>query len=239
MDLTNVGGFFALDILVVIIVVISGLLALARGFLRELLSLLAWIGAIFVTIYSINAVSPLFSSFIGDKKIADIVAGICIFIVSLLIFSLIAVILSSFVKGSKLGPVDRSLGFLFGLLRGGLIVCIFYFMGSVIIPAKDQPKWVVDAKTQPFLAKGAQWIHSIIPESFWKNFGEIGEEFGEALKIQQHLLTSQEKQEMLEQPKIVPLQTKNNKPGYSDKERQELNQVFEAFQMEKQVKDNE
>jgi membrane protein required for colicin V production len=106
------------DWIVVTIVVLSAGLAWMRGFVRELLSIGGWITAGFATLFGLPLARPFANEKIGDPLFADIAAGVVIFVAALIVCSIIGHFISKRVQGSMLGPVDRSLGLLFGLARG-------------------------------------------------------------------------------------------------------------------------
>ena len=168
-------GLYGVDIAVIAITLISGLLALARGLVREVFSIVAWIGAIVLSLYLYPYVSPLFAGFIDNTKIADFVSGIIVFLIALLVLSLLAIAISSLVKGKKLNIIDRTLGLIFGLVRGLAIVSFLYLMVSIILFQEDQPTWIKDANTRPVLAYGAQTIYMLVPGRVWKDFGFYAE----------------------------------------------------------------
>ena len=158
------------DIAVIGLVLISGLLALARGFVREVLSIVAWIlAAVGVLTLLPRVREPVRAYFkdtldVKETIIADVSAGAVIFIVILVILSLAAAFISRRVQSSDIGTLDRSLGFLFGLLRGAFIVCLAYLMLIQFIPPKDHPKWIKEAKTLPALEYGSTMLVQVSPK---------------------------------------------------------------------------
>lgn len=158
-----------LDIAVVSIIAVSALFAFIRGFTREILSIAAWVGAVAVAIYAGPMVQPTLDSFIPEawRKVADSfhVGDILVFLVAVIFFSLIVGVISSQIKQTVLGPLDRTLGLLFGVARGVLIVCLVYLVGSHMVQADDQPDWVAKARSRPLLAAGAAEIEQLVPRS--------------------------------------------------------------------------
>ena len=106
------------DIAVIVILLLSALLAFARGLVREVLSVGAWVGAAFATLYLFPHVLPMVQQVVAKELVAKAVAGVGIFVVSLVLLSIISHQLSKGVRGSALSAVDRSLGFVFGIARG-------------------------------------------------------------------------------------------------------------------------
>jgi membrane protein required for colicin V production len=147
------------DIVVIAVVAISALIAFLRGFVREVLTIGSWLGASLVTLYGFPLLQPRFEQWISSKLAADIVCGISLFIGSLIVFSIISHMLARFVRGSALTAVDRSLGLLFGLVRGAILVSLAY----MLIFALD-PNILRGARTTPMMARGAEILRDMAPK---------------------------------------------------------------------------
>jgi membrane protein required for colicin V production len=154
----------ALDIIVVAVVAVSGLLAFVRGFARELLSIIAWIGAAVVTYYFFEP-SRVIARSVMRPWLADVVAPCVLFIVCLIVFSIITGVLSNQVRQSSLGAVDRALGMIFGVARGAIVVCAAYMVMTQFLKPEDRPNWVVQAHTRNLLEAGAQQLRDLIPHN--------------------------------------------------------------------------
>lgn len=162
----DVLGFNLIDLIVVTVIVLSGIFALARGFVKEVFSIASWVGAVFATLYGFQPASALARQFIGAPLIADAVAGGTVFLLTLFVLSFVSSFIANRVRGSAVGSVDRSLGFVFGLLRGFVLLSIAYLAISWALPPEDQPKWVRAAKTMPLLERGAGLISDFAPAEF-------------------------------------------------------------------------
>ena len=152
-------GMNTVDIIVIAVVALSALIAFLRGFVREVLTIGSWLGASLVTLYGFPLLQPKFEQWISSKLAADIACGISLFIVSLIVFSLISHTLARFVRGSALTAVDRSLGFLFGLARGAVLVSLAYMVVAAL-----QPSLIEGARTAPMMARGAQILKNLAPK---------------------------------------------------------------------------
>ena len=124
-DLTIIDGA------VIAIVLISGILAFARGFMRELTSIAGWVGAAVVAYFlapraeSLMYEIPLLNGLIDQScNLAMMAAFAIVFVIALIVLSLFAPLLASVVRGRAIGTVDKGLGFLFGLARGVLLVVV-------------------------------------------------------------------------------------------------------------------
>ena len=155
-----------LDIGVIALLLISALLAYARGLVHEVLSVAGWIGAIFATIYGFPYLKPYARELTTINILADLGAGTVIFVVSLVLLSLFTRAISKRVKDSGLNAVDRSLGFLFGLLRGALVVVVAYIGLELVIAKDEQPEWVLHARSMELVDPGAALLKSLIPKNF-------------------------------------------------------------------------
>ncbi|MDB5392698.1 MAG: colicin production protein [Rhodospirillales bacterium] len=147
------------DIIVIAVVGISAVIAFLRGFVREILTIGSWLGAGLVTLYAFPVLQPKFEQWISSKLAADITGGIGLFLVSLIIFSILSHMVARFVRGSALTAVDRSLGLLFGLVRGAILVSLAY----MLIFAMD-PSLLRGARTTPMMARGAEILRNLAPK---------------------------------------------------------------------------
>lgn len=154
------------DLVILAVIVFSGLLALMRGFVREVLSIGAWIGAGFFAYWAFPFVVDRFRGWIGNKDIADPVAFGAMFVCSLIFLSIIAGIIGSVVRDSVLGGVDRTLGVVFGVLRGAALVVFAYIAGGMVVTADRWPAPVLSARSLPYAYAGAVWATSFLPEEY-------------------------------------------------------------------------
>ncbi len=151
------------DVTVAVLVILSGIFAMARGFVREVLSLASWVGAALVTLWGFGLARPYARGMIGNALLADIVTGAVLFIVSLIVFSMIGGGIASLVRGTGLNALDRSLGFVFGLVRGILLVAVMWLGVAWAIPPGDQPIWLRDARTRPLIEHLAEYLRGFAP----------------------------------------------------------------------------
>ena len=152
------------DIGVGVVLLVSALLAYARGFVHEVLAVGGWIGAIFATIYGFPYVKPFARDLIDLQWVADLSAGTVVFIVSLVVLSIITRAISNRVQASMLNALDRSLGFLFGIARGAVLVSLAYVGVELVQPVSEQPPWLRSARSMPVIEAGARLLRSLIPD---------------------------------------------------------------------------
>jgi len=149
------------DAIIILMLLLSGILAMIRGFTRETLSILAWVGAAVATIALFPYMSPFSQAFIAPLWLADVATGAAIFIVAVALLSYLSHGISRQVKGSPVGALDHTLGFIFGLARGALLaVMLFLGIGWVV---SERPQWLAEARTLPLLEHGAGLLLQLIP----------------------------------------------------------------------------
>ena len=155
----------AADFAVVAVMLLSAVFGFVRGFTRETLAIAGWIAAIVVTIEGFETVKPFAEQNVQPLWLADIVAGAGLFAVTLLVATLIAHVIARRVKVSVLGPVDSSLGCVFGLARGAVLLCLAFLLLVKVLPAEDRPAWIMEARTRPLIEKGTVWLLVLAPPS--------------------------------------------------------------------------
>ena len=163
-------GFTLVDAGVAIIVLLSGVLAYSRGFMREAMAILGWIGATVVAFIFADQVEPLVrqipvvGDFIGDScELAIIAAFAAVFAVALVVVSIFTPLFSSAIQRSALGGVDQALGFFFGVLRGILLVAVAFFVYDTIF-ASQQFALVDDSRSAEVFAQLTGQIEEQNPE---------------------------------------------------------------------------
>jgi membrane protein required for colicin V production len=153
-----------LDIILLAVMLISGLLAMVRGFMREVLSIAAWVIAAGATLYSYGKLLPLAKQYFNNDIVAAVAVVGGVFLLTLLVVSVLTIRVSDMVLDSRVGALDRTLGFLFGLGRGLIIVVIAFQFFTWLVPDRSQPEWVRNAKSRVVLAGTGQWLMSMLPD---------------------------------------------------------------------------
>jgi membrane protein required for colicin V production len=155
-----------LDIGVVAIIVLSAVFAFARGFVREVFSVIAWVGAALITLYGFGWAYEQIDPYVHNPLLSQVIAGFGLFVVSLIVLTMITGILARMVSMTAFSPIDRTLGFLFGLARGVFLVCAAYLLVVTALPQQaDWPPWLREAKSRPYLNEGAELLRGFLPES--------------------------------------------------------------------------
>lgn len=146
-------------------IAISGLLAFGRGLVREVLGVGAWVGAGAVAIFCMPLARGPVSDYVHAKEWVDPVAFCVVFICALVVLMLAAHVVGAAVRNSALGGVDRTLGLLFGLARGAVIVAAAYIVGGMLSPINRWPDAVLEARTLTPTFLAASWLRNQLPET--------------------------------------------------------------------------
>jgi membrane protein required for colicin V production len=215
-----------LDIVVIAIVLLSGLFAFARGFVKEALSVAAWIGAGFAALYGLPYATPLAARFVPNGEVAEAAAALVVFLVALIILSLLTSAIASRVKDSSLSAIDRTLGLVFGLVRGLVVVCLVYIAFSWALPAKQQqPTWIAEARTLPLLQTGAERLRALVPSVYRAKAQATADDTRRAAEQMQEAAGA-----MGALSKPHPPGTPEHGPGYSVEDQRDLNRLIQQQQ---------
>jgi membrane protein required for colicin V production len=217
MDSLPING---LDLAVGIVLLISALLAFMRGFVHEVLSIAAWVGAVLAAMHGLPFARPI-------EWAADAAAAVLIFLVVLLALSILTNAVSRSIQKSALNNLDRSLGFAFGLVRA----LVFLGIGLIItdwLTSGERPKWMARAKTLPIIEMSADGVKAVLPVTFMaaNDAAKDG-----AAKINRAL----EHKETLDRLNLPALKApeddksteKTNGPAYKEQDQRSLDRLFE------------
>ena len=153
------------DLVVLALMLVSGLLGVMRGLVREVLGVAAWVAAAFVAgPYGVfRHVAPWVRRHVSDPGIADIMAFFGVFLIVLILLWLVVRTLSSAVRGSALGGLDRSLGLVFGFGRGAALLAAAYILLSIGLGVEQWPAPILEARSLPAIHHGAEWLADQLP----------------------------------------------------------------------------
>ncbi len=208
------------DLAIALVLGLSAAFAFFRGFVHELLAIGSWVGAAVATLYGFPLAQPKARELIASPLLADMAAGIAIFLIVLIALSIVTRLLSRRVRDSSLGPLDRSLGLVFGALRGAVLVCIAWLVLLWAIPREDHPDWIAEAKALPLLEQGGAWLAELIPD-------ELGGRAARAAGVERPDKIAEERYQLLLSPGAKSAQV-GEKPGYKGVERDAMKQLIEA-----------
>jgi membrane protein required for colicin V production len=154
------------DAAAISIIILSAIFSLVRGFVREMLGVAAWIGAAFAALKGYQFVLPYVSSVISAHNMQTPVSIGVVFLVILIILSIISAWLGGIVRESALSGLDRSLGLVFGVVRGAFILCLAYIGMSLFVAPSEWPTPVVNARVLPFAYQGATALVGLLPTGY-------------------------------------------------------------------------
>jgi membrane protein required for colicin V production len=153
-----------LDLGLIVVIFISAFLAMLRGFTREVLAIASWGGAAVAAYYLHPYVLPYVTPHISNKNVALGVSAAAVFFAALILVSILTVKLSDAILDSKVGALDRSLGFVFGAARGFLLCVIAFVFFSWLVTEKKQPEWVKTARMRPLLQVTGDQLMALLPD---------------------------------------------------------------------------
>ena len=209
-----------LDALVFAILAISGIFAYIRGFVHELLTLAACAGAALTTLYGFEYVVPYARDLVTVQAVADLRTGLSIFVVVLVVLTVLTRLLARRLQDSSLSTLDRSLGLVFGVLRGALLLSFMWVLVAWAVPRDDFPEWISEARTLPLIETGASLLYALVPEHLQpEDPPDIDED---ALELGLSF------EELVNPPPKATGPAKAS--GYKDRERKDLQRLIETSQ---------
>ena len=152
------------DGIVIGVTLFSAVLAMVRGFSREVLSIASWVGSVAAAYYLYPLLVPYARNYTADERIAVAGSAGVIFLIALIIISFITSRIADFIIDSRIGALDRTLGFLFGAARGILLVVVAMLFFNWLVAPDKQPEWVTQAKSKPFLDTLVARLEAVLPE---------------------------------------------------------------------------
>jgi membrane protein required for colicin V production len=154
------------DIVVIAIIAISALLAFARGFVREALGIGAWVGAAVFAVWAAPYLQDRFRAWIPNPDLVAPAALAAGFVVALIVLSVIAGMVGGLVRMSVLGGLDRTLGLVFGVARGVVLVVAAYIAAGFVVAPDRWPEPVQQARALPYAYAGAVMVVNLLPPAY-------------------------------------------------------------------------
>lgn len=255
------------DIIVLVILLASALIAFLRGFIREILTIFGIGGGLVGSYYGGPILIPTMRGWMGvpekiseDQKVqkffdiipadiaSDALAYATVFIVIVVVLSVISHFLAEFVKLLGLGPIDRALGVIFGLARGVLLVGLIYLPFTVYGTEEDHKVWLEGSKTGVYVRATSSWMAGMLPEEVTKGAKDAAQAVEEGNstreKLQELDLLGNSNNETSDTSKkpLKNTDTKNsdkNSDGYSEEFRNNMNELIENQSREQKKPLNE
>lgn len=153
-----------LDGIVIGVALFSAVLAMVRGFSREVLSVASWVGAAAAAYFLYPVLLPYAKDYTTSDTVAMVGSAAAVFLVALIVISFITMRIADFIIDSRIGALDRTLGFLFGAARGILLVVVAMLFFNWLVAPQQQPSWVTTAKSKPLLDNLGSRLVALLPE---------------------------------------------------------------------------
>lgn len=184
-------GFTWFDFAALVVLGLSGVMAFARGLIREVFSIIAFIGAAIAAVFFADMMRPLVENFTPlSGPLASVASGLFIFLV---VFILITVVTSSVAKtahqSTEIGSFDRAAGLAFGILRGILVVALFVLLmrqtqsTDTSSPADPMQDAIRGARTYPIYESVAKALEVVLPQARQRAHDYIDHQKGESAPI--------------------------------------------------------
>jgi len=152
-----------LDGILVGFTLVSAMLAMVRGLSREILSIASWIAAAAAAFFFYPLVLPYVQPYIDNEQIAMVAAAGIVFVIALIIVTLITMKIADWIIDSRIGALDRTLGFLYGAARGILVVAVGLLFFNWLVGA-NTPAWIANAKSRPLLESIGATLEGMLPD---------------------------------------------------------------------------
>lgn len=235
-------GLNNLDVIILIVIGISALIALSRGLVKEVLSIVGWVLATMSIIYLLPVLMPFAKAHISSGILAGVVTALVILILFFIAWILLTDKLIGKIRTSKLNGLDRMLGLFFGIVRACLLVVLFYILVSWMIPADKQSEVLTKSKYFQIAGSFAKPLEELIPEEtlqlIKEKAGYADDEVEEADKKPEDKDNIEKDSvddlfERLAQPQIKKAKSKakekikENFSGYKESERDNLDRLIE------------
>lgn len=152
-----------LDGIVIGFTLVSAMLAMVRGFSREVLSVASWVAAAAAAYFLYPLILPYVQPYIDHKAVALAASAGAVFFIALIVVTVITMKVADFIIDSKVGALDRTLGFVYGAARGLLVLAVALLFFNWLVGA-NPPAWVTNAKSRPLLESIGTWVQGVLPD---------------------------------------------------------------------------
>ncbi len=157
-----------LDLVIIGIILISALISLVRGFVKESISLVSWILAGFIAFRYFSALAELLLPYVESPTIRTGVAFSVLFVSTLIVGAIVNFMASQMVSKTGLSGTDKTLGMVFGAARGILIVTLMVLLAG-LTPMPEETWWQ-DSATIRYFSQLANWLKDILPQDISSRF---------------------------------------------------------------------
>lgn len=229
-----------IDIVVGAVVLISAAISFLRGAIRELLTIAGVVGGIFAAIYLGPSLSPTFRNWLGVIEGADVeklfdivpmtmVADICayasVFVVVVIIISVVSHLTAGAAKAMGLGPIDRTVGVIFGIARAVILLALLYLPFHLLMDENSKAKYFSDSKTHVYIEKTSEFMVKFMPSSSEVK-GKVEDVTDGQIKkklMDNEILYNKDSEPLPDVPKATK---DEGETGYDAEEREELEELM-------------
>ena len=156
----------AFDYIAGAILIVSGVIGLARGATREITTVIAFVVAAFAAMFGLRFTAHLAEHFIKTVWLAHVAAILVVFVIVYIVIRMIGGALTRGVRQTPLSGIDRLLGFGLGLVRGLVIVGGFFLVMTAATPGPRMPRWLTRAKVYPMASLAGAALRQAAPHGF-------------------------------------------------------------------------
>ncbi len=154
------------DLTILGVIGISAAIGWLRGFLREVLSIGAWVAAAWIAADWYERAATLIGPYLPSPEFAVPAAFGVVFLAALILLSIVAAVISRLARISALSPLDATLGIVFGIVRGAVVVVVAYIAGAMLLPVDRWPPPVQNARLLPYIYRGATTLVALAPSEY-------------------------------------------------------------------------
>ena len=223
-----------LDIFILIIVLISGLIALNRGLIKEVLSIIGWMLSVVAIVTLLPIVQPLVQNFAQGDTFSLVVSAILILIVFFIIWIIITSQIIDKIRSSKLSAIDRILGLFFGIVRAWILIILFNILVGWVMTSDEQPQVMKESKYFQMAGDFAEPVEKLLPKDLIEGAQKENEKKSEEKEHEKVLSEDMDKLfDKLVQPKVESKKNKDsvsknkNNEGYNKSEQKSLDRLIE------------
>ncbi len=156
------------DIVVFVVIGFSVIIGLFRGLVKEAISLATWVLGVWVSLSFSSSFAKMLPFQVGDQTVQTLIAFVIIFLVILVVGGVINYLIGQLVDKTGLSGTDRTMGLVFGFLRGGLIVAIMVLLATLTNMPHEE--WWHQSLTLPYFHDAAVWLKALLPDSLAQHF---------------------------------------------------------------------
>jgi membrane protein required for colicin V production len=154
-----------LDVILIVIMLISAFLAMLRGLTREMLSIMSLALAALAALIAWSMYHDRVATMVGSETLGSALLVVIVFTIVLVIVSIVTIRLADRVLDSRIGAIDRTLGFVFGLIRGLIIVAVAYELAVHFWQKEGMPAWVTEARSLPMIESTGSALLKLVPDN--------------------------------------------------------------------------